>query len=140
MTIYEVFSNMTTGGFVAGIVIILSLIEIVPVKISPLGWIGKRINREISKQVKDITDQVAKVEKKLDEHVAQSYRNKILTFQDDVIAGKPKSKEQWKEVVNAITAYEDYCEVNHISNGLCKEASRMLLTEYRNTLKANGFM
>lgn len=132
MPLNEVLSNINTGGIVATLVIILSLVEIVPVKLSPLQFIGRRLNKETLDKVKGI-------EGKLDEHVAQSYRSKILSFQDDILAQKRKTKEQWKEVVNAIYKYEKYCTDNSIDNGLCKEASEFLTDEYQNRLHNNDF-
>ena len=65
MTVGEVLTNVSAGGILSVIVLILSLIEITPIKISPLKWIGKRINKEK-------IEKVDKFEKKLDEHIAQS--------------------------------------------------------------------
>lgn len=104
-----------------------SLIEIAPIRVSPLQWVGKRLNKEAN-------DQIEKIGKKLDEHIAQSLRSKILQFQDDVINNVPKTVEQWKEVVHAIDAYEAHCRDNGINNGLCKQASKFLLKEYQKKL------
>lgn len=132
MNVYEMFGHVTAGGFVAVLVIIMSLVEIAPIKLSPLQWIGKRINKQT-------LDRVAKIDKKLDEHIAQSYRTKILSFQDDILAGCPKTKEQWFEVTNAITLYTEYCEDNDIKNGLCHQASIFLSAEYQRRLATRDF-
>lgn len=132
MPITEFFKNLTAGSLVAVIVLVLSFIEIVPIKISPLQWIGRRLNKETLRKVGEI-------ERKLDEHVAQSYRTKILNFQDDILNNDNKTREQWKEVINAISAYETYCSENTINNGLCKEASAFLVEEYRKHLVARDF-
>lgn len=132
MDLASLFKEVTAGGIVAGLVIIFSLIEIAPIKVSPLQWVGKRLNKET-------LDRVEQIEKKLDNHIAQSLRTKILGFQDDILDNKTKTREQWKEVVNAITTYDRYCNDNHIDNGLCKQASQFLLTEYQNRLQNNSF-
>lgn len=132
MTIAEVFDRLNTGGVVATLVIILSLVEITPIKLSPLQWIGSRVN-------KTTLDKVGEIEHKLDAHIAQSYRTKILSFQDEVLAGTPKTREQWKEIINAITQYEAYCTQNKISNGLCRQASNFLMDEYNRRLQSKNF-
>lgn len=132
MSFLEVIEKLNVGGAVALLVVIGGLIEISPIKVSPLQWIGRRLNKETF-------NKVGMIEKKLDEHIAQSLRTKILSFQDDIILGQNKTKEQWKEVVNAIYAYEKYCEENKINNGLCKEASQLLLTTYQQKLISNTF-
>lgn len=128
MNVANLMEEVSAGSIVAIVIIILSLIEFVPIKISPLAIIGKRLNKET-------LDKVEGIEKKLDEHVAQSLRTKILNFQDDVVGGLNKTKEQWVEVVNAIYKYEKYCEDNKINNGLCKEASQFLLNTYQYKLQ-----
>lgn len=132
MTLASVISELGAGGIVAVIVMALGLIEIVPIKISPLSWIGKRLNKET-------LNKVAAMEKKLDMHIAQDYRTKILNFQDDILASKSKTKEQWKEIINAITTYEVYCEDNKIANGLCKQANEFLKEEYKIRLRSRNF-
>lgn len=135
MTALEVinsFSNVNTGGIVAGIVILLTLVEITPIKISPLAWIGRRLNKETLNKVEN-------VEKKLDEHIAGSYRSAIFKFCDDVQTGVPKNKEQWKEIINAISKYREHCEANNVNNGLCEQASEYLEEEYHEHLRKKDF-
>lgn len=132
MTLASVLSELGAGGIVAVLVVFLGLVEIVPIKISPLSWIGKRLN-------KDTLEKVSNMEKKLDMHIAQDYRTKILNFQDDILANKAKTKEQWKEIINAITTYEVYCEDNKITNGLCAQANEFLKEEYRERLRNRNF-
>lgn len=128
MNLSDVLANVTAGGIVSAVFIILALIEFTPIKVSPLQWIGRRLNKET-------LDKVKQIEKKLDDHVAQSLRTKILFFQDDILANKPKTKEQWKEAVVAITTYEKYCVDNEIENGLCKQANEFIIDEYQKKLK-----
>lgn len=132
MSVVEFFQNLSTGSFVAGLVLIAGFVEIVPVKVSPLQWIGRRLNKET-------LDKVKKIEEKLDQHVAQSYRNKILSFQDEILANKKKTREQWKEVIVAITAYEEYCKKNEVENGLCAQANEFLEEEYQRRLSKRDF-
>lgn len=134
MNINEILSQVTAGGIVSVLVIIFSLIEITPVKFSPLAWIGKRINKES-------LEKVDKIEKKLDEHIAQSYRSKILNFQNillkDGIGGH--SQEAWLEVILASEAYEKYVKDNNIQNGMCTLAIDYIKESYKKCLKTRDF-
>lgn len=132
MTLIEFISSISAGGVVAVLVIILSLIEIVPIKVSPLAFIGKRLNKETLERVKTL-------EKTLNEHTAQSSRSMILNFDEELTRNNPKTKEQWKTVVNAIYDYEKHCNENKITNGFCEEASKHILTEYQKRLQNNNF-
>lgn len=125
-----IFDYVGIGGL--GIIVLSVFIEISPIKLNPIRWLGNILN-------KDILEATKRTEKKLDEHIAQSYRNKILQFMDDIVEGKRKTKEQWNEVVVAISSYENYCQDNKIHNGLCTQASEFLLEEYKQRLKEKKF-
>lgn len=96
-------------------VLLSVFIEIVPIKINPIQAVVKYL-------LKPITDKQDKIEKKLDEHIAQSYRNKIMRFQDELLMGMMHSKEQFEEVLDACDDYEEYVKANNIKNGKCKQA------------------
>lgn len=113
--IYETISQLTIGGWLAIVVMLSMFIEVVPfIKINPVAWLGERLNASMYKRVD-------KIEKKLDQHIAQSYRNKILSFQDGLLLDGSSSftKEQYDEVIDSIELYESYCEENEIDNDKC---------------------
>lgn len=132
MNVAELLSDINAGGILAFIVIVLSLVELVPVKISPLAIIGKRLNKET-------LDKVGEIEKKLDNHIAQSLRTTILNFKDDVVNKQDKTKEQWEEIVDAISDYEQHCQDNKVKNEKCKQAIQFILNTYQFKLQHNQF-
>lgn len=132
MTLFEIIQKINVGGFLSVAVILLSLIEIVPIKIcplSPLKWIGKRINSEAISRLDN-------VEKKLDEHIAQSYRNKILSAQNKLLMGQMFTMEEFDEIIEACENYEQYCKDNKIPNEKCKLAIQYIY-DYYQTCKTN---
>lgn len=124
MNIATMMNNMTTGGILSIVIIILSLIEITPIKISPLKWIGKRVNAEAM-------ERLTKVEAKLDEHIAQSYRNKILSAQNSLLNGQRLTQEEFNEIIEACQNYEQYCEENKLRNEKCKLAISYIYHSYK---------
>lgn len=134
MGILEFFDSFSAGSFVAFVVLVLSCIEIAPIKVSPLLWIGKRLNKEA-------IDKVNTIEKKLDEHIAQDYRTKIMHFQSTLIFGgiSGHTMEEWKEVIKACSNYETYCIENKIDNGYCVEAISFIRKSYQQCLKDGTF-
>lgn len=115
--LYNFVSNLTIGGWLSIVIICSLFIEITPfIKINPIEWLGKRLNAYMNKRVD-------KIEKKLDEHIAQSYRTKILDFQDSLLKNPANyrgfTKEQYDEVIDSISIYERYCKENKIDNGKC---------------------
>ena len=112
--LYETIKSLSISGWFTIFIIISLFVEIVPFKVNPIGWLGDRLNAPMYKKV-------AKIESKLDEHIAQSYRNKILAFQDLLLSQSYTefTKEQYDEVIEAIGNYENYCKENEITNDKC---------------------
>ena len=112
--LYETVKGLSVGGWLAVFVILSLVIEVTPIKVNPVAWLGERLNAPMYKRVD-------KIEKKLDQHIAQSYRNKILAFQDNLLldGSCTFTKEQYDEVIDSISLYETYCEENKIDNDKC---------------------
>lgn len=117
----SILNYLGVGGI---LFIILSVfIEIVPIKVYPIKWLGERLNAGM----KERTD---KLEKKLDEHIAQSYRNKILLAQSDLLNKRLFTQEEFDEVIDACTAYESFCKDNEVVNDKCTLAIRYIKRTY----------
>lgn len=131
---YETISSLTVGGWLAVFVILSLLVEVTPIKINPVGWLGERLNAKMYQRVD-------KIEAKLDQHVAQSYRNKILAFQDNLLieGSSMFTKEQYDEVIESITFYEKYCEDNEIDNDKCVLAIRYIKRCYTDCQNNRSF-
>lgn len=92
MTLLDFFKNLSMGGWTSFFVMTCLLIEITPIKINPIGWLGNRLNASMYKRVDEI-------EGKLDTHIAEGYRNFILNFQRALL-NNPNSQftyEEWKK-------------------------------------------
>lgn len=134
MTLLELIKEISAGNIVAILVIILSGIEFAPktiIKFSPLEWIGKRVNASTIKRLDELDKRLDKVEGKIDEHVAQSYRNKILEAQNKLLSGHIFTMEEFDEIIDAATNYERYCADNNVANEKCKLAISYLHHCYR---------
>lgn len=132
--LYETISQISIGGWVSVLVIISLFIEITPIKINPIGWLGRRLNASMNEKVE-------KIEQKVDEHIAQSFRNKILAFQDSILLQGPSSftQEQYNEVIDAITKYEKYCKENNIDNDKCVLAIGYIKRSYTHCQNNRSF-
>ena len=118
MSLYTFFTTLSVGGWLSIFIVACTLIEITPIKINPVQWLGNRLNQ-------GMMGKVDKIEKKVDEHIAQSYRNKIMYFQDDLLnhGCSAFTQEQYDEVLEAIENYEKYCKDNNITNHKCEMAT-----------------
>lgn len=132
MNILEFLQTISAGSVVSVIVLFLTLVEITPIKISPLQWVGKRINAET-------LNRLDKVEEKLDEHIAQSYRNKILSFQNECLKDIKHTKEEFDEVLEACELYEEYVKANELKNDKCGLAIKYIKQTYMRCLNSRSF-
>lgn len=119
MTIQEMFSM---AGIVLEknwliIIILLSLIQIAPIKINPWTWVGSWIGKiigvkEIHNKVEELDNKIDGLEDKVDKNQAITNRVRILRFGDELSRGADHSKESFDQVLDDITQYERYC-VDH---------------------------
>lgn len=132
--LYETVKGLSVGGWLAVFVILSLVIEVTPIKVNPVAWLGERLNAPMYKRVD-------KIEKKLDQHIAQSYRNKILAFQDNLLldGSCTFTKEQYDEVIDSISLYETYCEENKIDNDKCVLAIEYIKKCYKECQNNRSF-
>lgn len=117
----ELLEYCKIGGI--ALVLLSVFFEITPIPINPIAWLGNRFN-------KGMKDDVKKINAKLDEHIAQSYRSKIMSFQDDLLRNNGKTQEQFDEVIDACEKYEEYVKQNKVPNEKCKLAMKFIKAEY----------
>ena len=138
------------GG--AGLVAILSLVEIAPVKINP--WravaraIGRAINGEVLESVEDVKRAQRDTRKALDEHIqsddernADTLRMRVLHFNNELLRGDRYTREDFIEILAVIDAYEQYCK-NHPNyrNNRASHAIANIGRVYDERLKLRDFL
>ena len=109
--IWEFLRGLDLGWTSAGILLLLSLIQISPVKLDPwdriFAWIGGKLNGNLQKQVREIW--------------INMHRQAILQFARACRAGQEHSEEEWSHVLNVADEYEQYCQKNNVINGVVKQ-------------------
>ena len=132
MTIYEVLGKLT-GGELAGwavvlLILLLSLIQVSPLKIQPwdriLGWIGKKTQGEMRKQITDLQKQVTDI-------WISSHRQSILTFARECRADIDHDAEEWNHILSIADEHEVYCSMHSVSNGVVKADTRYIRDLYQ---------
>lgn len=131
MKLIDVAQWISNGGVL--FILVLMMIEITPIKINPVQWFGNRWN-------KGINERVDKIDKKLDKHIAEDYRNNILNFQNKIMSGKKFPQEQWRKVISSCSDYTKYCEDNEIANDVIDETIKFIKNEYQIALANRDFV
>ena len=111
MTIAQI---LTSGG--GALLILLTLIQIAPIKINPWTALARAIGRAINKDVLTKLDETRKI---LDEHIktddarnADLHRSKILQFNNELLRDIPHTREDFIEILAEIDFYEKYCDTH----------------------------
>ena len=138
------------GG--SGIVILLlTIIQIAPIKINPWSAIGKAIGRALNSEVLKELEEVKQVQKtaqgKLDAHIhvddernADHHRMRILQFNNELIRDIPHTREDFIEVLSEMDFYEHYCKTHpEYKNNRASHAIANINRVYDEMLKNHDF-
>lgn len=98
------------GGLLA---VLLTLVQIAPLKVNPWSAIAKAIGRAVNA---DVLRELDMVTQKLDTHIrvddernADSYRTRILQFNNELLREIMHTREDFIEILTVIDDYEGYC-------------------------------
>lgn len=115
MSLKEILLN--GGGL---LLLLLTVIQIAPIKINPWSaiakWLGKAINADVLHEINDVKSAQKETREALDEHIrlddernADSHRQRILAFNNELLRDIPHTQEDFIEILAEIDFYEDYC-------------------------------
>ena len=147
MTLKEIFLN---GG--GALVIILTILQIAPIKIDPWGaiarWIGRALNGDVLKKLDELEDGQAETRVQLEEHIrvdderdANSRRRDILNFNVELMRGKNYTHEHFVYMLTEIDEYERYCEEHPgYKNNRAVMAIANIKRVYEENERTNGFL
>ena len=132
MSVTEIIRSLTAGQMagwaVVLLILLLSLIQISPLKLSPwdsiLGWIGKKANGQTEKRL-------AAVEKQVREMWIGQRRQSILTFAREARAGIGHSSDEWTNVLNQAEEYEKVVHEQGITNGIITQDTAYIRNLYQ---------
>ena len=100
-----------SGG---ALLLLMTIVQISPIKFNPWSYIGRAIGRlingEVLAEVGNIRAELKDHKAKSEERHATLCRAHILRFGDEVRHGIPHSKEGYDNILLDIDSYEEYCE------------------------------
>lgn len=132
MTITEAFEKITAGeaaGWALAVFcVLLSLIQVSPLKLNPwdsiFGWFGRKTNGTTIKRLEE-------VEKQINDMWINDHRQKILTFARECRCDITHSSDEWTNVLNVAEEYEKYVEEKKITNGIINQDTQYLRKLYQ---------
>lgn len=133
MSLSEISILFNNRAFdLAVILIILTLIQITPVKLNPWDWL---------KDFCSMPSKVKKIEKDVEENVIEESRIRIIRFACDIRRGEQFDEESYSMIMTDIDIYTNYCRVNpEFKNGKCKMAIKLITDDYELKRKGKAFL
>ena len=140
MTLQEILLG---GG--GGLALLLTLIQIAPVKVNPWSFLARALGKAFNGEVISRLDGL---EKTLCDHIhtdeernADEYRRRILRFNNELICEIPHTREEFLEVLSDIDGYEGYCKTHpDYKNNRCVHAIANISRVYDDRLKEHDFL
>lgn len=147
MTLDDLF----VGGGV-GVVAVLSLLEIAPIKVNPWSAIARGLGRAFNAEVladlkavqkaqQDTRSALDKHQAADDEYKAECHRAALLAFNTSLLRGELHTQEDFFDAFRHIDQYEGYCR-NHpgYKNNRASHAIANIGRVYDERLKARDFL
>lgn len=143
MTVEDIKDILVYGG--GGIFLLMTIIQIVPIKLDPWSWvarcIGRAINANIIAKVDTLSTDVNALRFECNEREANLCRSHILRFGDELLHGVSHSQEHFLQILIDIDTYEKYCDehdeyVNNVANATIKQIKKT----YQDCLDTGNFL
>lgn len=147
MTLDDLF----VGGGV-GVVAVLSLLEIAPIKANPWSAIARGLGRAFNAEVladlkavqkaqQDTRSALDKHQAADDEYKAECHRAALLAFNTSLLRGELHTQEDFFDAFRHIDQYEDYCRSHPgYKNNRASHAIANIGRVYDERLKARDFL
>lgn len=131
-----------TGG---GLLILLTLIQIAPIKINPWTWLirkfGDALSHNIITKVDNLIKKVDLLEKDISQDRAQNARSRILRFGDELRLKQKHSKDMFDSTLIDIDIYEKYCNKHtEFANNVTLATIAIIKDTYQECLINNNFL
>jgi len=147
MSIQEICA---AGGIT--LMVLLTLVQITPIKINPWTAIAKAIGRALNGDVLSKLDKLEAgqeaTRRRLDDHVriddernADIHRIRILRFNTELLRDMKHTREDFIEILSEIDFYETYCkEHKEYKNNRAVLAIENIERVYRQRMEKNDFL
>lgn len=143
MTLENLKEVVLYGG--GATLVLMTIIQITPIKINPWSWIGKSIGRiingEVITKVDNLSNELNTLRSKFDEREANLCRTHILRFGDELLHGISHSHEHFQQILIDIDKYETYCSDHRdYRNNVANATINHIKKTYQRCLDENKFL
>ena len=133
-------------------IVLLTLVEITPIKINPwsaiIHFVGRRLNADVTARLDTMQQCQTETRERLDEHIAKNdaqtaslWRTQILRFNDELLHDRRHTKVRFDEMLDTVHDYETYCQTHkNFPNGKCVHAIDNINRVYDELLESHDFL
>lgn len=137
MELSSLLTSYTTEG-IGALLIVLTLVQIAPIKINPWSYIARKIGNAING---DILTGLTALQKEFEDYRVDVCRNHILHFNDDILHETKHTKEHFDQILRDVDDYEKYCEAHEgYKNNVANLAIENIRGTYNKCIKENKFL
>lgn len=141
------------------LLLVMTLVQIVPIKVNPWSFIGKLImkgvtaigkafNAEVAKELAEVKGKLSELEehnsrqdKEREEDKALDERRRILQFADEIRRKVRHSEEHFNNVFEDINFYKAYCrEHAEFENDKARISIKIIEETYEKCSRENDFL
>lgn len=157
MSLNDFLNNLNLGNLSFIVIMVLSLVEISPIKINPwsvlIKWIAKLLGIvDLKTEIVQLRDRMDELEKKIDNmkiseeekeqlKEALAARRRILRFNDELLLKIKHSKEMFNDILKDITDYDNYCRTHpDFKNKRAAFAEENVAQAYQDCMENNSFL
>lgn len=135
----------SSGGIIFGAVVISTLImERVSRKYKPwtalLNAVGKKINAELSEDIKKTQQNLEKFQKEFHNHELEYMRGEILKFAGECRKGEEHTKEDFDRIIRIHDQYAIFIKEHDLKNGQVDEAYKIISRIYQKCWENQTFL
>lgn len=124
---------MEIAGYVTiGLIVLGMIVEITPVKVSPLAYIGRKLNKSLNDKIDTMNAKVDNLETHVDKIEIDTIRNRILSYDALIRKGEHMKRYQYESVFKDIDKWSKYHEVYKDLNGMIDIAIENIKEAYKN--------
>ena len=124
--------------------IVSLFVEVVPVKWNPVTsffiWISKLLTKNLSEQMKDMTEELESIRTEQDTNEKDRIRWEILDFANSCRNGRKHSRDEFQHIIALNDKYRELLKKTNDKNGVFEAEYDWIMNIYRERLDKNDFL
>lgn len=136
LALFDYVRNGSISNIGIFILIILSFVQISPIKFNPydkfFSWLRRKLLGDFNEDIKDFRERIDSV-------WINFNRQHILRFARECRQNVIHSRDEWRYVLCIASEYEKYCHDNRLTNGIIEAETEYIRDLYQERIRDGQF-